>query len=231
MVRRIGKSNRWAAAAARTPPGSISAYVLEAGFSRGGLEYRRKKKQDARFEIDIPSMLFFTRCVGGIPDGGRRCHRRRPSGGPDRQSHRSPAASGPAASGPYGIGVWRRRGPAIWGLEASGSGGIGVWRAGSGGVGVWWCWWSGSSGPGPVACGPGGFRVWGWVGGLGGDGVRGVRQTAVDGQGRRRGHRHTRHSCGAGEGHFDCSDRSQAAAGAGPAGGAGRPDGAGGHAE
>lgn len=189
-------------------PGSIGALAASGSGSVGAWRYRGS-------------------VVRGLAASGSGSVEVRRSGVRRRRGPAVPGPCGPGAVGVRWSGVRRCRGSAVRGLVASGSGG-----AGSPGVRE-------SGGPGLGWCGPGGFRGWGWVPGVGFGvlgawvlmGSEGVRQTAVDGQGRRRGHRHTRHSCCAGEGSFDYSDGSQAAAGAGPAGGAGRSDGAGGHAE
>lgn len=221
MVRQRGSQTAGGVAAATGIPPDPGTYVSEVGFSRGDLEHRRRENKTTGLRLTYRPCCFLLGVSGGS----------RPAG----------AAHPPAARQYWQAGVrrhraWRHRGPAVRGpaVWRRGLAALGSCGPGSGGVGVslcWWSgglvvWWSGSSGPGlcglRVGPGPGlglglGLGFWG----LGVGGVRGVGQGAVDGQGRRRGYRHTRHSCCAGEGRFDYSDCSQAAAGAGPAGAAG----------
>lgn len=120
-----GKSNRWRGGRGSRNPARLVGLCAGSRIPSKGSRVPAERKQDARFEIDIPSMLFFTRCVGWIPDGGRGSPAMRPSGGPGPGSligalqsgtrqHRSLAVRGPAVSGPGGVG----------------SGSIGVWRSG-----------------------------------------------------------------------------------------------------
>lgn len=178
----MGKSNRWRGGRGSRNPARLVGLCAGSRIPSKGSRVPAERKQDARFEIDIPSMLFFTRCVGWIPDGGRGSPAAGPPADRDPASHRSPAVRGPAASGSgspgsggigaCGVGVLRSGSGGIGsgGIGALQSGvrryracGVGVLQSGSGGIG------SGSVGVrryrglavrGPAASGSGGVGVW-----------------------------------------------------------------------
>nr|QIY76262.1 helix-turn-helix transcriptional regulator [Streptomyces sp. RLB1-33] len=135
----MGKSSRWRDVRGGRNPAWSGRLCARSRIPSRGSRASAERKQDDRFEIDIPSMLFFTRSVGRLP--GRRARlTRRPAGGTGAWRHRGLAAPGPGSPGSGGTGawqsgVWRHRGLAVRGLAAPGSGGVGPGRCGSGGPG------------------------------------------------------------------------------------------------